>query len=300
MKNQIRNYLSAIFLMLLTICCNKKETAESTTSKLTDTATIDTVISNNDSTKQETATNDTLFNANYESGTLNSGIANVFATKATATDAAYMLSPGVNSNYAIAHKVTLGLSGYYSNDAYRSEADALNVPDALFFPGMERRYEFSVYLKDWGQWNSENPPYGDNIFQLKVTGGDPVPVRILTKRNTIVARYDASGNGIIISDFRPQINKWIDFRIDVKWTLDNTGYFKIYTRYEGETDYTLRLQNLNARTFTGTKLQNGQKGYIKWGVYREAGKDANGNVITADNILTRIAYHDNIRIIKLD
>jgi hypothetical protein len=34
-------------------------------------------------------------------------------------------------------------------------------------------------------------------------------------------------------------------------------------------------------------------------VYREAGKDANGNVITSDNVLTRIAYHDDIRIIRL-
>jgi hypothetical protein len=85
----------------------------------------------------------------------------------------------------------------------------------------------------------------------------------------------------------------------VKWTLDNTGYFKIYTRYSGEENYALRLENLNARTFTGTQLANGQKGYIKWGVYREAGKDINGNVITNDNVLTRVAYHDNIRIIKL-
>ncbi|WP_113663227.1 heparin lyase I family protein [Pedobacter nanyangensis] len=243
---------------------------------------------------------DTILNITYETGALNGGLADIVATKATASDAASLVSPGRSGNYAISHKVTLGDAGYYSNEAYRSEADAININEALFFPGQERRYEFSLYLKDWQQWNSANPPYGDNIFQLKVSGGDPVPVRLLTKRHAITVRYDATGNGIVIADFRPQINKWVDFRIDVKWTLDNTGYFKIYTKYQGEQDFTLRFQNLNARTFTGTQLSNGQKGYIKWGVYREAGEDSNGNVLLTDNVLTRIAYHDNIRIVKLN
>lgn len=290
--------------MVTTICCGKKETTTYKPDQRKDSLTTENPSDNEkDTSVVDTDTtppaSDTILNINYESGTFSSSISEITSTKASAADAAYMVSPGLNSKYAIAHKVTLGLPEYYSNDAYRSESDALTLPSALFFPGTEYRYEFSVYLKDWQQWNSANPPYGDNIFQLKVTGGDPVPIRILTKRNTITARYDATGNGVIISDFRPQINKWINFRIDVKWTVDNTGYFKIYTRYEGETDYTLRLQNLNARTYTGTQLNKGQKGYLKWGVYREAGKDNLGNVILTDNAFTRIAYHDNIRIIKL-
>lgn len=263
----------------------------------------DTVVEEKTITKPDTPQNvlntDTILNVTYENGELSSGIIGVRGTVAPGADAAYLISPGRNSARGIAHKVTLGIADYYSAEAYRSESDALEYQPALFFPGMERRYEFSVYLKDWELWNSANTPYGDNIFQLKVSGGDPVPIRLLTKRNAIAVRYDASGNGIVIADFRPYINQWIDFRIDVKWTLDNTGYFKIYTKYNGEQEYVLRLQNLNARTFTGNQLDKGQKGYLKWGVYREAGQDNNGNLITSDNILTRIAYHDNIRIIKL-
>jgi hypothetical protein len=280
------NLISIAFTVLLfATACSKKEVIQSDKNELPDPPAI-------------IVNTDTILNVTYENGQLNSGISGVRATVAPGADAAYLII-GKNSKHGIAHKVTLGNSDYYSAEAYRSESDALENQASLFFPGMERRYEFSLYLKDWEQWNTANTPYGDNIFQLKVTGGDPVPVRLLTKRNAIIARYDASGNGTVISDFRPQINKWIDFRIDVKWTLDNTGYFKIYTRYSGEENYALRLENLNARTFTGTQLANGQKGYIKWGVYREAGKDINGNVITNDNVLTRVAYHDNIRIIKL-
>lgn len=294
MKRQMMNIggFAAIAVLLLGTACSKK------TGLTNEDGAEKNKVETRSNVQGLTANGDTILNVTYENGQLNSGITGVRGTVAPGADAAYTV-PGDSSAYAIAHKVTLGSPDYYSAEAYRSESDALEHQPSLFFPGMERRYEFSVYLKDWEQWNSANPPYGDNIFQLKVTGGDPVPVRLLTKRNAIVARYDASGNGTVIADFRPQINKWIHFRIDVKWTLDYTGYFKIYTRYSNEQSYTLRLQNLNARTFTGTQLANGQKGYIKWGIYREAGKDANGNVITTDNVLTRIAYHDNVRIIAL-
>ncbi|NGM62859.1 hypothetical protein G5B30_13155 [Sphingobacterium sp. SGG-5] len=292
MENRIKNYLLAICILLAIACCGKKEVASPPTDKKEGTKTW--------LPKDENPVNDTILNVDYESGTLNSGIVGIRGTVAPGADAAYIISPSRNSTRGIAHKVTLGEADYYSAEAYRSEADALEYLPALFFPGMERRYEFSVYLRDWEPWNTVDTPYGDNIFQLKVSGGDPVPVRLLTKRHAITVRFGPAGNGIVISDFRPNINRWIDFRIDVKWTTDNTGYFKIYTKYEDETAYVLRFQQDNLVTFTGTQLNNGQKGYIKWGVYREAGKDDEGNVILTDNVLTRIAYHDNIRIIKLD
>ncbi|RYG04209.1 MAG: hypothetical protein EOO07_31145, partial [Chitinophagaceae bacterium] len=237
--------------------------------------------------------NDTLLNVTYENNSLNSGISNLNPTNATASDAAYMVDSA--GNYAIAHKVTLGLPGYYSNEAYRSESDADMVANARFMPGDEKRYEFSVLLKDWQQWNSANLPYGDNIFQLKVTGGAQVPVRILTKRNAIVTR-NTSYQDNLLTDFRPYINKWIHFRIDVKWATTNTGYLKIYVKPEGTSTFNLALQRNNYATYTGTpETLPGQHGYIKWGVYREASYDNNGNVITSDNALTRIVYHDNIR-----
>ncbi|KGE13228.1 heparin lyase I family protein [Sphingobacterium deserti] len=245
------------------------------------------------------SSSDTILKIDYETQEENGGFALVNPTNAPAADAASIAAPGRQSNYAIAHKVVLGDPGYFSNESYRSESDAINMPEALFYPGDKRRYEFSVKLVDWELWNPANTPYGDNIFQLKVSGGDPVPIRFLTKRHAIVARYGAKGQATIVPDFRPHINKWMDFRIDVLWGDKGDGWMKVYTRLPGQTDYTLQFENLNATTFTGVQLDRGQKGYIKWGVYREAGKDAAGNVITSDNILTRIAQHDDIRIIRL-
>lgn len=274
----------ACFVVLLTFACENEKNVSANSLENNDTVNL-------------TTTNDTLLNVNYESGTVNSAITGVNPTNATASDAAYIV--GLAGTYRIAHKVILGVPGYYSNEAYRSESDIDNISNARFLPGDERRYEFMVLLKDWEEWNSENPAYGDNIFQLKVSGGALVPVRILTKRNAIVTR-NTNYQDNLVTDFRPYINQWIHFRIDVKWATTNTGYLKIYTKLPDQNNYNLVLNKSNYATYTGTpETLPGQHGYIKWGVYREAGKDANGNVITSDNVLSRIAYHDNIRIIKL-
>lgn len=254
---------------------------------------------NDDSKPEEPAqaVNDTILNINYETGEFTSGITGITGTHATAADAVYITSPGSTGKYAVAHKVTLGDDAYFSDGSYRSESDAVSLVKYRYAPGDERRYEVSILLKDWQSWNGTDPAYGDNIFQLKMSDNQLLPLRILTKRNAIVARnYQYQDN--LITDYRPYINQWIKFRIDVKWAVDNTGYMRIYAKLPSQSDYKLLLERANFVTFTGNPAV-GNVGYLKWGVYREAGKDANGNVITSDNILTRIAYHDDIRIIKL-
>lgn len=282
MKKMISiNLVTIIVTLFVGIACSRQENEDL----------------NSVTVKPNQAVNDTILNLNYESGEPTSGVIGITATHATATDAAYMISKGSTGNYAIAHKVTLGDSGYFSDGAYRSESDAVSLAKYRYVPGDELRYEVSILLKDWQQWNSANPAYGDNIFQLKMSDNQLLPLRILTKRNSIVARdYEDQDN--LITDYRPYINQWIKFRIEVKWAMDNTGYMKIYTKLPNQSDYNLVLERKKIVTFTGNPAI-GNVGYLKWGVYREAGKDANGNAVTSDNILTRIAYHDDIRIIKL-
>lgn len=235
--------------------------------------------------------NDTILNVTYENGLLNSGITGVTSTKATAADAAYMVNLAENgATNAIAHKIVFGDQGYYSDDAYRSESDAVAIKNARFFPGDERRYEFSVLLKDWTPWVS-GPTYETNVFQLKVSGnsttGSGVPLQFRTARNTMRLRYEGSSSiKNIIPDLRPYVNQWMHFRVDVLWADGPTGYMRTYMKLPGQNDYTLVDEKTNYRTFAGN-VNIGNIGYIKWGVYG------------TQTGLTRIAYHDNIRIIKL-
>ncbi|MCF3110923.1 polysaccharide lyase [Niabella sp. CC-SYL272] len=232
---------------------------------------------------------DTLLNATYEDGTTNSGITGLTATDAPAADAAYMVSPGAGGTYAVAHKVVFGDSAYMSDGAYRSETTARLVTAANFVPGQERRYEFSVLLKDWPDWNGMNPVDGGNLFQCRVSGDYYVPVMIRVRRNGIIIREADAQTFAVVSDYRPYVNQWIHFRIDVLWTTDSTGYIKVYTQLPGETGYTLRRERTNLRTYTGTGTSGGGAfGYPKWGLY--GGPDTG----------TRIAYHDNVRIIALN
>lgn len=283
-------YCGAFVSLISIVSCMKKETLILAGSESRSQIETQALVSS-----QSLVAGDTILNVTYNSGTTNSGITGLAPTNATATDAAYIVStlPGT---YHIAHKVTLGDPGYYSDGAYRSESSAGMVANARFFPGDERRYEFSVLLKDWEHWNPANPAYGDNFFQLKVTSSSSEPLRIQTLRNKIIA-INTSNRDALITDYRDYINKWIHFRIDAKWAYDNTGYLAIYIKHEGESTWKLVLNRTNYATLAGTTV--GEHGYAKWGVYRGSGKDANGNVITSDNVLTRVAYHDNIRIINL-
>lgn len=232
---------------------------------------------------------DVLLNMNYENGLLDSGITVVIITNATASDAAYIVQPGATGNYAIAHKVIYGNTGYYSNDNWRSESSANLLKAANFLPGDERRYEFSVLLKDWTPWKAGDPINETNIFQLKVSGGAGVPLQVRTQRNALRLRF-ATENNVppidILSDVKPYVNQWMHFRIDVKWTTTNTGYMKTYMKLPGQNEYALVDEKTNYRTYSGDGL-GGQHGYIKWGIY-----------VTPPDI-TRVAYHDDIKVIYL-
>ncbi|WP_162903296.1 heparin lyase I family protein [Taibaiella koreensis] len=230
---------------------------------------------------------DTLLNITYESGTMSSGITGVNPTNASAADAAYMVSPGATGNYAIAHKIVHGDTAYMSNGAYRSESDADYVPQGRFLPGDERRYEFSVLLKDWTLWNPGDNAGETNIFQLKLVGPTGVPLQIRTQRNAIALRYAIAPYKIIVPDFTSYVNQWIHFRVDVLWANTATGYMKTYMKLPGQSDFVLVDDQSDYLTFSDLG-NTSTHGYVKWGLY-----------VTPPN-LTRIAYHDDIRIINLN
>lgn len=232
---------------------------------------------------------DTILNLTYENGTTNSGITGINPTNATASDAAYMISPGETGDYAIAHKIIQGDPGYYSDGNYRSESDADQLPVTHYYPGDERRYEVSILLKDWTPWNTGDPINETNIFQLKLSGLSEVPLQIRTQRNAVLLRF-ATANSMptvnILADVRPYVNQWIQFRVDVKWASTAVGYMKTYMKLPGQSDYVLVDNKTNYLTYNDNNTA-GQHGYIKWGLY------------VAPANVTRIAYHDNIRIINL-
>jgi len=233
----------------------------------------------------------TLLNTDYESGTLNSGISGISSSHATAPDANYMIQPGATGSWAIAHKMVYGDNGYYSDGAFRSESDAIALSSGRYFPGDERRYEFSVLLKDWTAWQS-GPTYETNIFQLKVSGNSTtdsgVPLQFRTARNALRLRYVGSSSITdIITDLRPLVNQWLHFRVDVLWADGPTGYMKTYMKLPGQSDYTLVDEKTNYTTFAGD-VSVGNIGYIKWGGY------------VLQEGLTRITYHDDIKIYELN
>ncbi|MCJ0875076.1 heparin lyase I family protein [Streptomyces sp. AP-93] len=232
----------------------------------------------------------TLLDIEYANGQLNSGIPHLTTTHATAADASYLVDSG--ADHAVAHKVTLGDPGYVSDGAPRSESATNDVHEGKFVVGDEQRYEFSVLLKDWETWESGESATGDIIFQGKHAGGNLPSFYLMTKRNSIAFRSPTLNlQSTVVDDFRPHIGQWMHFRVDVSWTDDSTGYYKVSTKMPGESDYTLRQTYENVKTFH--PVNPAEFGYLKWGLYRPDQTLAKGDVPT------RVVYHDDIRVLDL-
>ncbi|MCX4538847.1 polysaccharide lyase (plasmid) [Streptomyces sp. NBC_00841] len=231
-----------------------------------------------------------LLDIDYRDGSLNSGIPDLTTTHATAEDASYVVESG--ADHAIAHKVTLGDPGYVSDGAPRSESATNNVPEGRIHVGDEHRYEFSVLLKDWETYEPGDSETGDIIFQGKHAGGNLPSFYIMTKRSSIAFRSPTLNlQSTVVDDFRPYLGEWMRFRVDVKWTDDSTGYYRVSARMPGESEYTLRQTYENVQTFHPVNPTD--FGYLKWGLYRPS------ETLEKGDVPTRIIFHDDIRILDL-
>ncbi len=282
MKHSLPFNVITTAVMLLSVSCSKSDTASPT-------------VNANEKPSATTSAGSpvTLLNINYESGTINSGISGLNTTNATAPDASYMVTPGRTGSYAIAHKVILDNPGYFSDNHPRSESATANLTAGQYKVGDERRYEFSVLLKNWTPYTTGMSTAGDIIFQGKLGGGGNPAFYFMTKRNEIAFRMPNNNLQIsIVPDLRPYINQWMDFRVEVLWKNDPSGYYKVYSKLPGQTNYTLIWQVSNFHTYLPDN-PDAVHGYNKWGLYRPGQSIANGDVPT------RIIYHDNIKIVKL-
>ncbi|MFJ1830135.1 heparin lyase I family protein [Streptomyces sp. NPDC088178] len=233
------------------------------------------------------STHSALLDIDYEDGSLNSGIPALTTTHATTQDASSVVKSG--DDYAITHKVTLGDSGYESDGAPRSESATNNVPQGAFHVGDVRRYQFSVLLKDWKTYEPGDSESGDIIFQGKHASGNRPSFYLMAKRNSIAFRSPTLElHADVVDDFRPYVNQWMTFRVDVRWTDDKTGSYKISTRMPGESDFAQRKTYENVQTFHPENPTG--FGYIKWGLYRPSQSIENGDVPT------RVVQHDDISV----
>ncbi|MFJ6609689.1 heparin lyase I family protein [Streptomyces sp. NPDC091289] len=228
----------------------------------------------------------------YESGTLDSGVAGLTTTKATARDASGVVRPAHQGTYAVQHKVTLDDPGYESNDAPRSESATDLLPAGRFAVGDEQRYEFSVLLKDWEPYGPGDSTSGDIVFQGKYAGGNVPAFYLMAKRNEIAFRSPhLNRQTTVVEDLRPQVNRWMRFRVDARWTTDGTGYLRVAVRLPGQDDYRQVVAYENVRTYQPENPAD--HGYLKWGLYRPSQSTGNGDVPT------RIVQHDDIRVLDL-
>ncbi|WP_409062561.1 heparin lyase I family protein [Streptomyces sp. SYP-A7185] len=185
--------------------------------------------------------------------------------------------------------MTLNDEAYVSDGAPRSESANNELLDSLVHVGDEHRYEFSVLLKDWETGKGDA---GDIIFQGKHAGGNKPSFYLMAKRNEIAFRSPLLDlQAAVVGDVRAHVNKWMRFRVDVRWAEDRTGYYKVSAELPGESGFTLKKTYSDVNTFHPENPTT--FGCIKWGLYRPASSTAAGDPAT------RVVRHDDIRITDL-
>ncbi|KFY73444.1 hypothetical protein V499_06500 [Pseudogymnoascus sp. VKM F-103] len=253
-----------------------------------------------------------VFNVNYEDGSVSSGYPTTGSHRvlvpgnepnlATAKDAVYVVAGGAhNTAFAVANKVVLDDPAYVGGGYPRSEFGFAGFPGAIYKDGDHGEYSFSMLFKDLvpSVKGTRDAPAEDVVWQFKHHGGGHDLHLALIGTNLVLGWGGNVYKQVIIDDVMPYVNQWMDFRFDILWKSDNTGYFtfdmklprerKLGHRLGHRLGHTVAMKNLqtyvtaspDGTPWTGT-------GSIQYGVYRHSANS------TAGDTKTLIVYHDEV------
>ena len=245
-----------------------------------------------------------VYHADYEDGTVSSGypttgpgrveVPGIEPGLATAPDAAYIVVGGThNSAFAVANKVVLDDPAYVGGGFPRSEFGLGRIASASYRNGDHGIYTFSMLLKDLvpSEKGARKAPSEDVVWQFKHHGGGhDIHLSLQGKQ----LKLGWGGNvykTVVIDNVMPYVNQWMDFRFDILWKNDNTGYFTFNMKLPGETalGHTVAMKAL--QTYV-TASPDGTPwtgiGSVQYGAYR------NGASSAAGDTKTLIVYHDEV------
>lgn len=230
-----------------------------------------------------------LFHADYESGLGSSGVPGLVAHGGVAaSDAARVTRGGARyGDWSIEHKVVLGDPAYTSAGAFRSESATDRVPSTWYAPGDRRVYGFSLKLADWDRWTGPATPI-DIVWQFKRFGQRP-DMFIGVRKNQLVLRYGTTASVPLIDDVSAIVDRWLDVRISVHWDYQSRGYASVQLRRPDESAFETVFTAAGISTM-GPPSGGGDRGYLKWGLYRP-----DSSLRQGDPAVRRV-WHDDITV----
>lgn len=245
-----------------------------------------------------------VFHADYEDGTVSSGyptkgpermdVPGIEPGLATAPDAAYVVVGGAHStNYAVANKVVLDDPAYIGGGFPRSEFGLGRIAGSSYRDGDHGVYTFSMLFKDLvpSVKGTRRAPSEDVVWQFKHHGGGHDLHLSLQGKQLKLGWGGNVYKTVVIDDVMPYVNQWMDFRFDILWKSDNTGYFTFEMKLPGEPNFGHTVTKTGLQTYV-TASPDGTPwtgiGSVQYGVYR------NGASSAAGDTKTLIVYHDEV------
>lgn len=219
---------------------------------------------------------------------------------ATAKDAVYIVEGGAhNSAFAIANKVVLDDPAYVGGGFPRSEFGFAGFPGALYKDGEHGKYSFSMLFKDLvpSVKGSRPEPAEDVVWQFKHHGGGHDLHLALVGTNLVLGWGGNVYKQVIVDNVMPHVNKWMDFRFEVLWKSDKTGFFSMEMKLPGDNGWGHTIRKKDLQTYV-TASPDGTPwtgtGSIQYGVYRHSANSSAGDTKTL------IVYHDQVSAINFN
>lgn len=122
-------------------------------------------------------------------------------------------------------------------------------------------------------WGSIWQMHGPNWF---TPGSPPMSLDAQERYRLFLFGGDGSGGGFVdLQNHTLAVDTWVDWVIETKWRVDNTGYVRVWRRDEGSTEWVDEYTAYNIPTLAWRTVQSGSPHYAKVGYYRSASTHTN-------------------------
>ena len=133
------------------------------------------------------------------------------------------------------------------------------------------------------------------VWQFKHFDGDHDSHLALVGVNLVLGWGGNVYNQVIIDNFMPYVNKWMDLHFEVYWKDDSTGWFTLDMKLPRECSFGHTVEKRGIQTFVTASPDGtpwGSHGMIHYGVYRHSGNS------TAGDTRILIVWHDEVTAIN--
>ncbi|GAB6059381.1 heparin lyase I family protein [Desulfonatronum parangueonense] len=171
---------------------------------------------------------------------------------------------------------------YVSANAFRSEADAMNLRSGRYGEGDRFVYRFSLRLEE--DWTFDTSDRIDIVWQFKRFSARP-DAFLAVKGEALVLRVGPSHQQTLLPS--TVTGEWMDIELDVTWSMTPSGRINgVVTLSDDHHPFEYLGPTMGQAESTA--------GYLKWGLYKPGSTD------DTFTFAPRTVWHDEVSVVLME